>query len=118
MVNLLKKALALGQTNNQEFGGEAHQPVSIEAFVTPTDQQFQVNYQGLLKNSGARDVYLHYGIDNWAHTSTVKMDHNLNGGFTALIQPKARAVEFCFKDAAENWDNNNGSNWRAQVSLE
>lgn len=118
MVNLFKKALTLNQTNNQEFGGEAHLPVSIEAFVTPAEQQFQVNYQGLLKNAGAKEVYLHYGVDNWAHTATVKMDHGHNGGFTALIQPNARAVEFCFKDNAENWDNNNGSNWRAHVSLE
>jgi hypothetical protein len=118
MVNLFKKALTLNQTNNQEFGGEAQQPVSIEAFVTPTGQQLQVNYQGLLKNSGAREVYLHYGVNDWSQTATVKMEHSHTGGFTALIQPSSRAVEFCFKDNAENWDNNNGSNWRAHVSLE
>lgn len=118
MVNLFKKALTQNQVNNLEFGDESYHPVTVEAFVTPTGQQFQVNYHGLLKNAGAREVYLHYGVNNWAQTSTVRMEHTHDGGFMATIQPDAKAVEFCFKDNAENWDNNNGSNWRAYASLE
>ncbi|HPT87138.1 MAG TPA: carbohydrate-binding protein [Bacillota bacterium] len=118
MINLLKWAINSNLTARHEFGGDPDQPVSIEAFVTQDTQQLHVYYQGLLKNAGAKEVYLHYGTHDWANTTTVKMERNYNGSFTARIQPDSPEVEFCFKDNADNWDNNNGLNWKAHISLE
>ncbi|MDR9787773.1 MAG: carbohydrate-binding protein [Peptococcaceae bacterium MAG4] len=70
-------------------------------------------YNGLLKNSGADQVYLHYGYgdtDRWYDINTIRMD-NTHQGFEKTISMKNHMLNFCFKDSANNWDNNNGHNW-------
>lgn len=118
MINLLRKALNLNAAAQQEFGGEIPQPVTLEASLSATGPQFQINYQGLLKDSGASEVYLHYGTDDWNEPSTVKMARSYSGNFTTTIWPQKNVIQFCFKDNANNWDNNNGNNWKAYIGLE
>ena len=70
-------------------------------------------YNGLLKNSGADQVYLHYGYgdtDRGYDINTIRMD-NTHQGFEKTISMKNHMLNFCFKDSANNWDNNNGHNW-------
>lgn len=75
----------------------------------------QIKYHGLLKNSGADNVYLHYGSDGWNNSRTVPMDHSPEG-FSVEIRAEAGSeINFCFKDSANNWDNNNGYNWKFHV---
>lgn len=75
-----------------------------------------IDYFGLLKNSGAEHVYLHYGVDGWKNSGTVKMDRKYDGAFHAEIPAQAaHEVNFCFKDCANNWDNNSGWDWKVNV---
>lgn len=70
-------------------------------------------YNGLLSRSGADQVYLHCGFGDphhWANTSTQKMDRTPRG-WEKTIRMMENKASFCFKDSANNWDNNSGYNW-------
>jgi hypothetical protein len=90
--------------------------VSIEPFPVKSGDTAHINYQGLLRNSGADEVYLHYGIDGWKDVNTVKMSKMHDGIFGAEIKASgSHEINFCFKDSANNWDTNSGWNWKADV---
>lgn len=75
-----------------------------------------VTYNGILSNKGADKVYMHYGFDGWHNTDTQPMKKNINGCFNAEVQVRGHhQMEFCFKDSANNWDNNNGTNWKVDI---
>lgn len=90
--------------------------VSYEPAPVRSGDTVHVNYQGILKNSGATEVYLHYGADGWKEPSTIRMQQMQDGIFGAEIQASAsHEINFCFKDSANNWDNNSGWNWKADI---
>ena len=92
------------------------QRVSWEPAPVKFGDTVHVNYDGLLKNSGASEVYAHYGFDGWKNSNTVKMDKKSNGVFSVEIPVHAsHEINLCFKDAADNWDNNSGWNWKIDV---
>ena len=90
--------------------------------VSPTPitagEKVTISYQGLLANSGAEEVYLHAGIgfnDAWQDITNIQMKKQ---GTECQAQLKINTTDhfnFCFKDAAENWDNNQGNNWSFEV---
>jgi len=70
-------------------------------------------YNGLLSKSGADQVYLHYGFGdpkNWRSINTVRMDRTARG-WESTQRLQDSLMNFCFKDSANNWDNNSGFNW-------
>ncbi|MCL6476869.1 MAG: hypothetical protein K6T65_00490 [Peptococcaceae bacterium] len=72
-----------------------------------------IEYYGLLMKSGADQVYLHCGFGNpvhWQNVSTQRMDRTARGWEKTIRMMDDKAI-FCFKDSANNWDNNNGYNW-------
>lgn len=71
-----------------------------------------VCYNGLLAKSGADQVYLHYGNGSgkWSGVKTERMDHT-NVGWEKTIRLNGNQAAICFKDSANNWDNNQGYNW-------
>lgn len=72
-----------------------------------------VCYNGLLARSGADQVYLHCGYGdnhNWRTSTTIKMDRT-DRGWESSVDMRDSILNFCFKDSAGNWDNNNGQNW-------
>lgn len=75
-----------------------------------------ITYNGVLSKKGAEKVYLHYGFDGWNNVSTVAMSEAQNGIFTAKVKVEGnREINFCFKDNANNWDNNYGANWKTTI---
>lgn len=80
--------------------------------------RLKIIYKGLLAGSGAESVYLHYGFgDGWDFSSYVQMER-LSEGFQAEIQvQEGKSLELCFKDSANNWDNNSGSNYVYKISV-
>jgi len=70
-------------------------------------------YYGLLSRSGADKLYLHCGFGDWHNTSTQMMDRTSRGWEKTIRMIDNKAV-FCFKDSANNWDNNSGYNWMVQ----
>lgn len=76
-----------------------------------------IAYNGLLSKSGAEQVYLHCGYSdpkNWREINTVKMERTPRG-WEQSVHMRNHTMAFCFKDSANNWDNNNGYNWIVRV---
>lgn len=73
-----------------------------------------VFYNGLLTKSGADQCWLRSGTgepQNWQN----QYDHYMMrtpAGFECTFDLfGAQKLNFCFKDSANHWDNNNGLNW-------
>jgi hypothetical protein len=90
--------------------------IALEPAPVKAGDTVHIKYHGLLRNSGADSVYLHYGKDGWNDTQTIPMNQFPDGEFSAEVKADAgNEVNFCFKDSANNWDNNNGWNWKCDV---
>ncbi|RJX18093.1 MAG: carbohydrate-binding protein [Ammonifex sp.] len=75
-----------------------------------------IRYDGLLKNSGADVVYCHFGYDGWKNVATAEMRRDYDGSFSVSVPAHGNAeINFCFKDSANNWDNNSGWNWLTDI---
>lgn len=98
---------------NEEFGIEV-EPTPITAGDTVT-----VKYNGLLAKNGARQIYLHAGYgDNqaWEEVRDVPMRKvGANTWMAELPVGTNTRLNFCFRDDADHWDNNNGLNWSYEV---
>jgi hypothetical protein len=79
--------------------------------------EVNIIYNGLLAKSGADQVYLHCGFGdpkNWQNVSTIKMERTQRG-WESTLRMQNGLMSFCFKDSANNWDNNNGYNWTVRA---
>lgn len=84
--------------------------------VRPTNfvNEITVAYKGLLAQQNPSQLYIHYGFGDpyhWSHTSTEPMNPTPRGTWEKTIRLKEDPCFFCFKDAADNWDNNRYENW-------
>lgn len=73
------------------------------------DQTYELKYNGCL--TGAPTIYLHYGTDNWSDVSEVKMRKLKSCYKTEITVPAGVDINFCFRDASGNWDNNLGCDY-------
>ena len=74
--------------------------------------------RGLLAQSGAEAVYLHFGFgrNDWSYVQDIPMESSPDGTWTAVVQAaEAGRFNFCFRDNANNWDNNSGRNWSYEI---
>lgn len=90
--------------------------ISVEPGNPRKGQNTRIEYRGLLANSGADAVWLHCGFDGWNNVQDQRMDRTPYGGFacTATVTGSSE-MNFCFKDSADHWDNNNGTNWTLRI---
>lgn len=96
-------------------GGVSVSPLPLTAGETLT-----VKYNGLLASSGADQMYLHagYGHGQWHQVHDVPMQKDKPGVWRATLplqRDETSRLNFCFKDRAENWDNNYGLNWSLEI---
>ncbi len=78
-------------------------------------EKVSITYKGLLAQNGADSIWLHYGYDNWQNSFTLGMQRQ-GDSFNCKINAEGRkAVNFCFKDSADHWDNNNGKDWSCPI---
>ncbi len=90
--------------------------ISVEPGSPRRGQSSQINYCGLLVHCGADAVWMHYGFDGWENVQDQQMDRLSHGGFTCTAPVTgSREMNFCFKDSANHWDNNGGSNWTLRI---
>jgi len=76
----------------------------------------KITYTGLLAQSGAEQVFLHMGYgDAWDGVMDLPMQRVSEGWQRVFPVQKGTRLNFCFKDSAENWDNNNGRNWSVDI---
>lgn len=87
--------------------------VSVSPAFPSTDGEITVTYQGLLPKSGAREVYARFCFnEDWNNMNETKMTRCLSGFRTCLLPPPdAISLSLCFRDPADNWDNNSGMNY-------
>jgi hypothetical protein len=90
--------------------------VHVSKESVKTKDSVDVTYAGLLRNSGASGVLLHCGFDGWREPSDIWMTRDVDGSFRTSVKADAKSeINMCFKDTADNWDNNNGWNWCVRV---
>lgn len=76
------------------------------------DANVRVIYNGLLAENGAEAVFAHIGFGStWQHQKDYRLDKELDGFTTVIPVRYEGTLQFCFKDGANNWDNNNGRNY-------
>lgn len=88
--------------------------IIVDPVVVSNGDNLTVAYDGLLAKSGAEHVFLHIGEgENFFNEKDVRMEKVGTQKFetTVHVQPTGETVNFCFKDCANNWDNNNGKNY-------
>ena len=88
--------------------------------VTPSPatkgREVLIRYNGLLAKSGADRVFCHYGYDGWSNVATAEMRRDADGSFAVSLPAHGNSeINFCFKDSANNWDNNSGWNWLTDI---
>lgn len=91
--------------------------ISLEPGTPQKGQPVRIEYRGLLANSGADSVWMHYGYDGWSQVKDIPMVRTPEGNFSCVVEAEANnELNFCFKDSANNFDNNDGYNWSVPVS--
>ncbi len=90
--------------------------VSLEPGTPKKGQEVRIEYRGLLAQNGADTVWLRYGNDGWEQVTDIPMERTPEGSFSCHTEAKGeREINFCFKDSANHFDNNNGSNWNFMI---
>jgi len=98
-------------TSRRDQGGVSLSPFPLRAGETVT-----VYYNGLLADSGAHEVTLHMGHgDQWSGSRDIKMQQTAKGWESTISLDRSEKLNFCFRDNAGNWDNNNGVNWSHEI---
>ena len=99
------------KNNNYEANGIHLSP----AAPTP-GEKVKITYDGLLAKSGAANVFARVGFgDNWSNLYDYRMERT-GAGFEAVIPVvKSDTMNVCFKDCANNWDNNSGMNYSFSI---
>ncbi|MCL6635285.1 MAG: hypothetical protein K6T29_05890 [Peptococcaceae bacterium] len=86
--------------------------------LTQDGRDITIFYNGLLHKSGAQQIYMHNGFGdpfNWHGVEEHRMQRTPEG-WKKTINVEDNMVSFCFRDSADNWDNNNGNNWTYKVT--
>jgi hypothetical protein len=80
-----------------------------------TTNTFRLQYDGILAKSGAQDIYSVVGYGNnheWDNIEFYKMHKADNQTFETLLPiNKSGNINIAFKDGADHWDNNSGTNY-------
>ncbi len=91
--------------------------IEITPIPVTLGDRVTIKYDGLLADSGADKIYAHIGYgdnDNWTGIQDIPMKKTKNGWVCDTFADEER-LNFCFRDSANNWDNNNGRNWSLTV---
>ena len=91
--------------------------VTISPSIPAVNQEVQIIYNGILLQDGASEVYAHVGFgSNWKSTADYRMNRTPRGFEVSIpITNHTDRLNVCFKDSANNWDNNSGSNYSFPV---
>jgi hypothetical protein len=94
------------------------QGIAIDPLPATAGDEITFLYNGLLANSGADQVFIHCGYgDNrhWFNVANERMEWTGHGWAKTMELANDTRLNFCFKDSAQNWDNNNGQNWTIEI---
>lgn len=97
---------------SQEIHGVQVKPLS------ESGREVRIRYNGILGGSGTMEITLHYGFGDaleWRGVGDEMMERNPEG-WESSVSMEDSQLNFCFRDSAFNWDNNNGLNWIYRIS--
>lgn len=88
------------------------QGITVNPVPTKVGDRCNISYEGLLKKSGADQVFLHCGYGpEWSNAQYIPMYNTATGCTCDFTVNQDGNLNFCFKDSANHWDNNSGQNW-------
>jgi hypothetical protein len=91
--------------------------VTISPAIPTSGEKVKVSYDGLLSKSGANHIYAHVGFGrNWDNSSFYQMNKGSTGFEATIPVSNGDTMNLCFKDCANNWDNNSGRNYSFDVN--
>ena len=91
--------------------------ITISPSVPSTGDKAKIAYDGLLSKNGAADVYARVGFgSNWDSLYDYRMVKTATGFETSIPVKTSDTLNVCFKDCANNWDNNSGRNYSFDVA--
>ena len=76
------------------------------------NSKVKISYAGKLFQDNCEEVYIHYGVGlNWDNIGEIKMEKT-ELGFQAEVELiSSETFNFCFRNAENEWDNNDGQNY-------
>ncbi len=83
-------------------------------------ETIEIIYNGVLAQSDAEQLYLYAGVglDNWTDVKEIEMNYQSNKGWVSNFEvDNGTRLNFCFKDGADNWDNNQSKNWSYDIQV-
>ena len=92
--------------------------IAISPLPVSSGKRAKIKYKGLLATSGATELYMHcgYGSD-WYHPMEIPMERVGEQVWEGPVEIRGGDVlNVCFRDSAQNWDNNHGLNWSLPIS--
>ncbi|PKM83306.1 MAG: hypothetical protein CVU89_00690 [Firmicutes bacterium HGW-Firmicutes-14] len=101
------------KSHHGEGDYEPHTGIKAEP-ISADGKNIKIVYNGLLAKSGADQVLMRAGFgtrNSWNDVYDHHMSRTVRGWESPDLHMNDRQLNFCFKDSAGNWDNNNGENW-------
>ena len=72
----------------------------------------KISYTGKFFQDGCEDVFIHYGFGlNWDSLNEIQMQKTELGFQAELQLGCGETFNFCFRNASDEWDNNEGLNY-------
>lgn len=91
--------------------------ITVNPAFPSVGDQAKITYDGLLSKSGATDILAHIGYGNrWENVFDYRMNRTSTGFEATISVSSADTLNVCFKDCANNWDNNSGRNYTFDVN--
>ena len=76
----------------------------------------KISYTGKFFQDGCEDVFIHYGFgSNWDDINEIKMQKTELGFQAELTLGCGETFNFCFRNEAGEWDNNEGQNYIFEI---
>lgn len=91
--------------------------VTISPAVPTAGDNVTVTYDGLLAKNGAAHIYAQVGFGSqWDGKAFYKMNKTGTGFEATVPVGNGDTMNICFKDCADNWDNNSGKNYSFDIT--
>lgn len=101
-------------TSNKDYLANG---VSIAPSTPSVGGSAKITYDGLLSKSGATHVIAHVGFGSqWNNVYDYKMSKTATGFEVTVPVATGDTLNVCFKDCADNWDNNTGKNYSFDIT--
>lgn len=90
--------------------------IFLSPSIPTSGDKVKVTYDGLLAKSGATDLSARIGFgDDWKNLNEYRMTKSSDGFYVSIPVINANTLNVCFKDSANNWDNNSGNNYIFEI---